>query len=1778
MRRYAYFQHFMASQSKRAIADADVKCWLFLFLASLRTHCMDVFHYLAVKLQHVSLFEPTAWMYSITWRWSYSTFLCSNPLHGCIPLLGGEVTARFSVRTHCMDVFHYLAVKLQHVSLFEPFAWMYSITWRWSYSTFLCSNPLHGCIPLLGGEVTARFSVRTLCMDVFHYLAVKLQHVSLFEPTAWMYSITWRWSYNTFLCSNPLHGCIPLLGGEVTARFSVRTHCMDVFHYLAVKLQHVSLFEPFAWMYSITWRWSYNTFLCSNPLHGCIPILGGEVTARFSVRTHCMDVFHYLAVKLQHVSLFEPFAWMYSITWRWSYSTFLCSNPLHGCIPLLGGEVTARFSVRTLCMDVFHYLAVKLQHVSLFEPTAWMYSITWRWSYSTFLCSNPLHGCIPLLGGEVTARFSVRTHCMDVFHYLAVEVTARFSVRTLCMDVFHYLAVKLQHVSLFEPTAWMYSITWRWSYSTFLCSNPLHGCIPLLGGEVTARFSVRTHCMDVFHYLAVKLQHVSLFEPTAWMYSITWRWSYSTFLCSNPLHGCIPLLGGEVTARFSVRTHCMDVFHYLAVKLQHVSLFEPTAWMYSITWRWSYCTFLCSNPLHGCIPLLGGEVTASFSVRTHCMDVFHHLAVKLQHVSLFEPTAWMYSITWRWSYSTFLCSNPLHGCIPLLGGEVTARFSVRTHCMDVFHYLAVKLQHISLFEPTAWMYSITWRRSYNTFLCSNPLHGCIPLLGGEVTARFSVRTHCMDVFHYLAVKLQHVSLFEPTAWMYSITWRWSYSTFLCSNPLHGCIPLLGGEVTARFSVRTHCMDVFHYLAAKLQHVSLFEPTAWMYSITWRWSYSTFLCSNPLHGCIPLLGGEVTARFSVRTLCMDVFHYLAVKLQHVSLFEPTAWMYSITWRWSYNTFLCSNPLHGCIPLLGGRSYSTFLCSYPLHGCIPLLGGEVTARFSVRTLCMDVFHYLAVKLQHVSLFEPTAWMYSNTWRWSYSTFLCSNPLHGCIPLLGGEVTTRFSVRTLCMDVFHYLAVKLQHVSLFEPTAWMYSITWRWSYSTFLCSNPLHGCIPLLGGEVTARFSVRTHCMDVFHYLAVKLQHVSLFEPFAWMYSITWRWSYSTFLCSNPLHGCIPLLGGEVTARFSVRTLCMDVFHYLAVKLQHVSLFEPTAWMYSITWRWSYSTFLCSNPLHGCIPLLGGEVTARFSVRTHCMDVFHYLAVKLQHVSLFEPTAWMYSITWRWSYSTFLCSNPLHGCIPLLGGEVTARFSVRTHCMDVFHYLAVKLLHVSLFEPTAWMYSITWRWSYSKFLCSNPLHGCIPSLGGEVTARFSVRTHCMDVFHHLAVKLQHVSLFEPTAWMYSITWRWSYSTFLCSNPLHGCIPLLGGEVTAHFSVRTHCMDVFHYLAAKLQHVSLFEPTAWMYSITWRWSYSTFLCSNPLHGCIPLLGGEVTARFSVRTHCMDVFHYLAVKLQHVSLFEPFAWMYSITWRWSYSTFLCSNPLHGCIPLLGGEVTARFSVRTHCMDVFHYLAVKLQHVSLFEPTAWMYSITWRWSYSTFLCSNPLHGCIPLLGGEVTARFSVRTHCMDVFHCLAVKLQHVSLFEPTAWMYSITWRWSYSTFLCSNPLHGCIPLLGGEFTARFSVRTHCMDVFHYLAVKLQHVSLFELTVWMYSITWRWSYSTFLCSNPLHGCIPILGGEVTARFSVRTHCMDVFQYLAVKLQHVSLFEPTAWMYSITWRWSYNTFLCSNPLHGCIPILGGEVTARFSVRTHCMDVFQYLAVKLQQRMSRGSKGSI
>ena len=48
------------SQSKRAIADADVKCWLHFFLTWLRTHCMDVFHYLAVRLHHVSLSEAVS--------------------------------------------------------------------------------------------------------------------------------------------------------------------------------------------------------------------------------------------------------------------------------------------------------------------------------------------------------------------------------------------------------------------------------------------------------------------------------------------------------------------------------------------------------------------------------------------------------------------------------------------------------------------------------------------------------------------------------------------------------------------------------------------------------------------------------------------------------------------------------------------------------------------------------------------------------------------------------------------------------------------------------------------------------------------------------------------------------------------------------------------------------------------------------------------------------------------------------------------------------------------------------------------------------------------------------------------------------------------------------------------------------------------------------------------------------------------------------------------------------------------------------------------------------------------------------------------------------------------------------------------------------------------------------------------------------------------------------------------------------------------------------------
>ena len=576
---------------------------------------------------------------------------------------------------------------------------------------------------------------------------------------------------------------------------------------------------------------------------------------------------------------------------------------------------------------------------------------------------------------------------------------------------------------------------------------------------------------------------------------------------------------------------------------------------------------------------------------------------------------------------------------------------------------------------------------------------------------------------------------------------------------------------------------------------------------------------------------------------------------------------------------------------------------------------------------------------------------------------------------------------------------------------------------------------------------------------------------MYSITWLWGYNRYLCSNPLRGCIPLRSCEITAGISVRTHCIDVFHYLAVRLQRVSLFEPTAWMYSIL-GWGYIRYLCPNPLRGCIPLLGCEVTTCISVRTHCVDVFH---------------------TWLWGYIRYVCSNPLRGCIPLRDCEVTTGISVRTHCMDVFHYLAVRLQQVSLFEPTAWMYSITWLWGYNRYLCSNPLHGCIPLLGCEVTAGISVRIHCMDVFHYLDVRLKQVSLFEPTAWMYSITWLWGYNRYLCSNPLHGCIPLLGWEVTTGISVRTNCMDVFHYLAVRLQQVSLFEPTVSMYSITWLWGYNRYICSNPLRGCIPLLGCEVTTGISVRTHCMDVFHYLAVRLQQVSLFEPTVWMYSITWLWGYNRYLCSNPLHGCIPLLGCEVTTGISVRTHCVDVFHYLAVRLQR---------------------YLCSNPLRGCIPLLGCEVTSGISVRTHCVDVFHYLAVRLQQVSLFEPTAWMYSITWLWGYNRYLCSNQLYGCIPLLGCEVTTGISVRTHCVDVFHYLAVRLQQVSLFEPTVWMYSITWLWGYNRYICSNPLRGCIPLRGCEVTTGISVRTHCMDVFHYLAVRLQQVSLFEPTA----------------------------------------------------------------
>ena len=591
-------------------------------------------------------------------------------------------------------------------------------------------------------------------------------------------------------------------------------------------------------MYSITWLWGYNRYLCSNPLRGCIPLLGCEVTTGISIRTHCVNVFHYLDVRLQRVSLFEPTVWMYSITWLWGYNRYLCSNQLFGCIPLLGCEVTTGISVRTNCMDVFHYLALRLQQVSLFEPTAWMYSITWMWGYNRYLCSNPLYECIPLLGCEVITGISVRTHCVDVFHYMAIpllgcEVTTGISVRTHCMDVFHYLAVRLQQVSLFEPTTWMYSITWLWGYNMYLCSNPLYGCIPLLGCEVTTGISVRTHYVDVFHYLDVRLQHVSLFEPTAWMYSITCMWGYNRYLCSNPLYECIPLLGCEVITGISVRTHCVDVFHYLAVRLQQVSLFEPTVWMYSITCLWGYNRYLCSNPLRGCIPLLGCEVTAGISVRTHCVDVFHYLAVRLQQVSLFEPASWMHSITWMWGYIGYLCSNPLRGCIPLLGCEVTTGISIRTHCMDVFHYLAVRLQQVSLFEPTVWMYSITWLWGYNRYLCSNPLRGCIPLLGCEVTAGISVRTNCMDVFHYLPVRLQQV---------------W-----------------------------THYVDVFHYLAVRLQQVSLFEPTVWMYSITWLWGYNMYLCSNQLRGCIPLLGCEVTIGIPVRIHGVDVFHYLAIPL-------------------------------------------------------------------------------------------------------------------------------------------------------------------------------------------------------------------------------------------------------------------------------------------------------------------------------------------------------------------------------------------------------------------------------------------------------------------------------------------------------------------------------------------------------------------------------------------------------------------------------------------------------------------------------------------------------------------------------------------------------------------------------------------------------------------------------------------------------------------------------------------------------------------------------------
>ena len=330
----------------------------------------------------------------------------------------------------------------------------------------------------------------------------------------------------------------------------------------------------------------------------------------------------------------------------------------------------------------------------------------------------------------------------------------------------------------------------------------------------------------------------------------------------------------------------------------------------------------------------------------------------------------------------------------ILGCEVTSGISVRTHCVDVFHYcevgisvrihwgyLDVRLKQVSLFEPTAWMYSITGLWGYNGYLYSNQLYGCIPLLGCEVTTGISVRTNCLDVFHYLAVRLQQVSLFEPNAWMYSITWLWGYSRYLCSNPLHRCIPLLGCEVT-----------------------------------------TVYLCSNPLRGCIPLLGCEVTTGISVRTHCVNAFHYLDVRLQRVSLFEPTVWMYSITWLWVFNRYLYPNPLRGCIPLLGCRGYSRYLCSNPLRGCIPLLGCEVTTGISVRTHCVNAFHYLDVRLQRVSLFEPTVWMYSITWLWVFNRYLYPNPLRGCIPLLGCEVTTGISVRTHCMNVFHYLVGRL------------------------------------------------------------------------------------------------------------------------------------------------------------------------------------------------------------------------------------------------------------------------------------------------------------------------------------------------------------------------------------------------------------------------------------------------------------------------------------------------------------------------------------------------------------------------------------------------------------------------------------------------------------------------------------------------------------------------------------------------------------------------------------